>query len=239
MKLLIIVLLILNFGIANSQNYEIGDSLFVNANGGLNLREEANAKSKIISLLNYGESVYIKSKLENREQLKIGWMNGNWVEIKTNKYEGFVFDSYLSKLPVIELDENNEFKEHTLCFVATMRNYISKQLGIIDTTTYTNCDDGNSIHIMEIYDLNGGHQYIEHEYWEGYMFEFQLVNIRDSEGIQLIKNIFQDCEEYTPKIAKSITEVGSEFYPNMTEVCCEMSTQRIGDKFVIRVMGEP
>ena len=100
MKLLITILLILNCGIANSQNYNIGDSLFVNANGGLNLREEANTNSNKIGLLNFGERVFIKSKLGNNKQIKIGLISGNWVEIRTDKYEGSVSYTHLT-LPTI------------------------------------------------------------------------------------------------------------------------------------------
>jgi len=239
MKLLITIFLILNFGAAKSQDYKIGDSLFVNSNGGLNIRESANTNSKIIGLLNFGERVFIKSKAKNENQIKIGLMKGNWVKVKTNKFEGFIFDAFISKLPKVQKYHKTEFDEDESCFMNTMKEYIFKELIPIDTTDYNNCVDGEGAHSMRIYDLKGGHQFIEHGYWESYQIEFQLNNIRDSEGIQLVKNIFQSCGQYSEELEKKIVTIGIMFDANMGEFCCNMVTERFGNKFIIRLMGGP
>ena len=239
MKLIITILLILNFGVANSQDYKIGDSLLVNSNGGLNIRKEANTNSKIIGLLNFGERVFIEAKTKNEKLIKIGLMNGNWVKVKTNKYEGFIFDAYISKLPQIKKYHKTEFDEDESCFMNTMKEYIFKELIVIDTTNYNNCADGEGAHSMRIYELKGGHQFIEHGYWESYQIEFQLNDIRDNEGIQLVKNLFQSCGQYSEELEKKITTVGIMFDANMGEFCCNMVTERFGNKFIIRLMGGP
>ena len=238
MKLLITILLILNFGIANSQNYKIGDSLFVNANGGLNLRQEANAKSKIISLLSFGEKVFIKSKINPEKSKRIGLMEGNWVEIRTGKFEGFVFDAYLSKFPVIN---SNHYKDPnknlTSCFINSFLSYASDNIGIKDTILYRNFSDGEGYRKMTIYELKGGHQLIEHGFTESYQIELQLVNIRKGEAIQLFKNvIIQSCGQYEKEIIENITKIGTQdtrIKVDSEDGFCIILTKGIKDRFII------
>ncbi|MCB0540299.1 MAG: SH3 domain-containing protein [Lewinellaceae bacterium] len=235
MKILITILLIFNFGISYSQDYKIGDNLFVNAYGGLNLRNEPNSKSIVIELLSYGDTVVVKAKSNEKEEVVINGMNGNWVEVFTDNNRGFAFDAYLTKLPIIEVNANpGEF-----CFFNVMNDYISNRIGIVDTTYYNNGSDGEGYHNMKIFQLKGGHQYIEHSYWESYEYEIQLNKIRDCEGIQLIKNLFQVCDKLSDESENKLTDIGSYHNIEIGESWYSILIRKFDDMFIIKIMGGP
>ena len=91
-------------------NYKQGDELVVWAKSGLNLREEPNIQSKVITKIVLGETVVAQEgkiskniKIIDKQTLADGqsftmtlW--GSWVKVKFNDYEGFLFDAYLSKI---------------------------------------------------------------------------------------------------------------------------------------------
>ncbi len=52
-----VLLLFLNLSSLNGQTYLVGDSLKINAYGGLNLRNMPTVRSKILKLLPYGQKV--------------------------------------------------------------------------------------------------------------------------------------------------------------------------------------
>ena len=91
-------------------NYKQGDELVVWAKSGLNLREEPNIQSKVISKIVLGETVVVQEgkkiqdlNIIDKQTLADGQsftmtLRGSWVKVKFNDNEGFLFDAYLSKI---------------------------------------------------------------------------------------------------------------------------------------------
>lgn len=107
--------------------YEPGDSLWVWAKNGLNIREMTNDSSKVLGRVKNGLQVValeyqdrnlpyeieeIKAIVETINNEKINHPNfelkGYWAKIKYKGTIGYVFDAYLSKLPtfIVNLYEN-------------------------------------------------------------------------------------------------------------------------------------
>lgn len=115
-----IVFPILSFGITE---YKPGDKLFVWAESGLNLRKSTDSKSKVLTKIpfaedviclgrkswleyaNYSKKLKDKAKTTDGKTIEIEF-KGTWVKVKFGKYEGFVFDSYLSRFEPISNDGN-------------------------------------------------------------------------------------------------------------------------------------
>ena len=117
MKALLITLLSLLmsvpcFGIIDYQPY---DSLFIWAESGLNMREHSSSSAKVVTKIPFGagvkcmgekswhEYVYGSQKIQDKTETSEGkpvqvTLKGNWVKVKYDGYEGYVFDAYLSKL---------------------------------------------------------------------------------------------------------------------------------------------
>jgi hypothetical protein len=105
--------------------FRIGDTLTVWAESGLNLRSERGKESKIIAKIPFGEKVVTKTRkgvfgndffISDRanmyncnngesytENIRL---KGSWVWIKWKGKEGYVFDAYLSKLSIPNLEKD-------------------------------------------------------------------------------------------------------------------------------------
>jgi len=97
-------------GFLADTNYKIGDTLYVWAKSGLKLRSSPNTKSNIIQALvtgtevkviektnkNFAYKLYEASKYEKHPFL----LYGKWVKIEANGNTGYVFDSFLLKIPI-------------------------------------------------------------------------------------------------------------------------------------------
>lgn len=98
----------------SADNYEIGDTLFVWAKNGLNLRESTGTKSKILSKISFGEWLLVQEKSEETynilaispaESTYYGKntdpviFKGNWVKVIDSKGNvGYVIDQYLLRI---------------------------------------------------------------------------------------------------------------------------------------------
>ncbi len=119
-QVLILMLLCLDFQSVNANStYDWGDTLYVWAKSGLNMREGPGTDFPKMKKLEYGEKVQViddylrstplsltilrKNKRHNQFKLK-----GHWVRVKIGSREGYVFDGYLSRLPAMEIRQTND-----------------------------------------------------------------------------------------------------------------------------------
>ena len=78
-----------------------GAELFVMANSGLTLRAEPNLKAESLGVVDFGASVTVLNQPDSVEsQQKIEWVEGNWVFVEYDGVHGYMFDGYLSDLPL-------------------------------------------------------------------------------------------------------------------------------------------
>lgn len=92
--------------------YQPGDTLWVWAQNGLNIREQPDAQAKILGKIPFGGqvitteqqdvalpySIEVIKKQEGGQSLEL---KGYWAKIKYKNLTGYVFDAYLSKLPTM------------------------------------------------------------------------------------------------------------------------------------------
>lgn len=82
--------------------YSEGDQLTVIARSGLHLRMEPSVNGRVLRTLKYGDQVCIERMFQAEDTLRqrIGWTNGRWVLVSYLGTEGYLFDGYLSSLPL-------------------------------------------------------------------------------------------------------------------------------------------
>lgn len=115
------------FGITE---YQPGDKLFIWAVSGLNLREASDPQSKVLTKIPFAGKVICQSEkswnsyLDNPQTIKhhtatFGGnpveikLKGEWVKVKFGDYEGYVFDTYLSRFqPPMASDEQQGLIEY-------------------------------------------------------------------------------------------------------------------------------
>lgn len=71
---------------------------YVYASSGLNLRTAPETNGQIIKVIPFGDKVEIIEYTENHQQIE--WMEGVWVKVQHNGHEGYLFDGFLSHLPL-------------------------------------------------------------------------------------------------------------------------------------------
>ena len=104
--ILLILILITALKLAASDDYEVGQKLFVWAKSGLNIRANAGTGYSIVDRIPFGEKVLVLEKTEFNYNVKAIdnptnplILKGNWVKIESKKgVIGFVIDQYLLSL---------------------------------------------------------------------------------------------------------------------------------------------
>jgi len=127
-------------------DYQYGDTLTVWATSGLNMREGPGTDFPKLKKLEYGTQVqvidnYIQSTpldlkvFKRNKKTDAFTMHGFWVRVKIGRQEGYVFDGYLSRLPVLYLQDG--VCERLLNYAQREFTLINEQKVSIDLDTYT------------------------------------------------------------------------------------------------------
>lgn len=115
-----------------AQHYQNGDTLNVAATSGLRLRTSPNSSAGTIRVLEFGEEVIVNNTFgfDSTYQDKSGWFTGNWIIVSAGQVSGFVFDAFLSKLPLPD-HENELCIESSLSFSAPVQQYITHHFPVL------------------------------------------------------------------------------------------------------------
>ncbi len=130
-----LAIILSEFSFANF--YKKGDTLNVWAASGLNMREGPGIDFPKIKKLEYGKKVevidqYLRSTPINITVVKKSKksdefvLKGFWVRVKFGTREGYVFDRYLSRLPVINFIKNEKGEKISEGFVS----YADREFGL-------------------------------------------------------------------------------------------------------------
>lgn len=76
--------------------------LNVLAISGLSLRAIPSQSGQVLKVIDFGESVTMVEKTDKKENIE--WLSGNWIKVRYQGLEGYVFDGFTSQLPVPMLD---------------------------------------------------------------------------------------------------------------------------------------
>ncbi|MEZ4772488.1 MAG: SH3 domain-containing protein [Bacteroidia bacterium] len=108
------------FLLRGADNYQVGSELYVWAKSGLNIREIPDISGKKIGKLNLGEWVKVISISNKKSDIQViaprpdlfstniyqdsgatapYYLTGRWIEVRSEKFKGFVVDMYLLKYP--------------------------------------------------------------------------------------------------------------------------------------------
>ena len=118
--------------------YQKGDTLFVLAKSGLDLRTTPNSKGDVISTLPYGSKITVLEDTSYRQDVVTEFKSsegkltfkGNWIKVSHAQQSGYIFDGYLSRLP--PRIDNESF-----------RKYAQRVFGISKVLRDESTDDGH------------------------------------------------------------------------------------------------
>lgn len=200
-KWFIVFLIIVNNHQAFSQNinYTIGDTLNIFALSGLKMREEGNANGKVLSSMKFGEKVVVLDTFStgNKGKQTIEGFAGRWIKVRYEAIEGYVFDGFLSALPVpkmnykqnvekVKAKKGKNSEEYASEIEDAFKEYMNTEFDTINEPfEFHNGYDGEGTHYMCIQKLNHKCVKIEHGGYESYGFDLEIIDGRLAE----IKNL--------------------------------------------------
>ena len=86
---------------SNGPGFIEGTQLYVVANSGLTLRVAPNADSESLGIVEYGSSVEVLNQPDSIQFLeRLNWVEGRWLFVEYDGITGYMFDGYLSDLPM-------------------------------------------------------------------------------------------------------------------------------------------
>ena len=144
-----------------------GTEVFVMAPSGLTLRAHPDMHSKSLGIVEYGSQLTIINQPDSTQHSqKINWVSGHWVKVEFEGVHGYMFDGYLSDLPMPTYD----FKKCNLdlSLIYPIESWTALHLGVdtvqhiehkTKTKTITHFETGDrmvatqkqNIHTMELY----------------------------------------------------------------------------------------
>lgn len=126
---------------------QYGETLTVVAHSGLSLREHPGVHHETLLVIPYGHEV--ERVIEEGEVPdQMGYISGNWVKVDYHGLEGFVFDAYLSQLPLVS--HHDELDNEGLSVPEKIYAWAVHHLDPVyfdDSTEY--CANLNPSHVFE------------------------------------------------------------------------------------------
>ncbi|MEE9440202.1 MAG: SH3 domain-containing protein [Saprospiraceae bacterium] len=117
----------------NEPQFLEGTQVYVVAQSGLTLRAKPNIRARSLGVIDFGSQLIVLDQVDSLKTLKINWVDGQWIKVDYEGLVGYMFDGYLSDLPLPEYDF--ERCQMDLDLIYPLESWAEHNLGL-DTTTY-------------------------------------------------------------------------------------------------------
>lgn len=177
---------------------DLDPDLIVQSKSGLKLRLNPNLEAPVLSVIGYGENVKVLEDSIGNE-FNVSWVKGKWIKVEHNFQTGYVFDGFLSELPVPSYTE--ELGSHYKDLGFALYNYAHlnfQNLGI-DTLS----ENENSLTTSTVLDE---HELFVHEAIGIFKVELTLNGVRLMDAYNLLENMLDS------RSARSILKENSMFF---------------------------
>lgn len=171
---------------------EVGTELNVTASSGLKMRNAPGLHSKVITVVPYGATVTVLADfLEEKTSETIEWVEGSWTLVAYGDDEGYVFDGFLSELPVPLEDFEKTIADGDLTYpLISWAEYHFEYMGAPDTVQAND-------HTILTHQMTGGAVMRQYEDTYLYKVELELTDVRIMDVYHLLKNMLAISPEVT------------------------------------------
>lgn len=173
-----------------------GETLFIAAKSGLNIREKPSTDAEVVTLVPYGTGVQVVKDDAAPVPMTAEGLKGKWVKVQYDEKTGYAFDGFMISHPVPK--DGESLKDYTHRVYGPVQNHkvINPKQAVID---------GKAKEFREDYTLKNGAYHIEAGYWAGTMDTYTLPNTTVQEaflmaklvGISFVKEISFPTKNYT------------------------------------------
>lgn len=196
---IIIIALCTSFvGLFATTNPSDKQILTVIAPSGLSLRSAPGTDSKILDVLTLGEKVRVIPSVETTQAETIEWTTGQWILVESNGVEGYVFDGYLTALPIPT--ENYELS-YSIDLIDALEAWmdINKRLAIEPDTVRKS--DGSA---KVVYTFQSGETMTTKNHEHFYKLEVLLNDIRIMDAYNLLQSMYVNNSDRKTYVDESI-----------------------------------
>ena len=159
-----------------------GQTLIVHALNGLKLRYEPSFKSQVITVLDYGEGITLLGETPESTPFKIGYTTGKWIHIDVNGLEGYLFDGFVSSLPIPEV------LPHTEYLTSALEQYTHANFDWTTTDTIVRSSEMDErFHVKYRYNFNENVRMLYSAYWQSESVKLELSDVRIMDAYHLVK----------------------------------------------------
>jgi len=99
-NLMVLMMITLFAGLTMAEVDPQLNTKYVYAYSGLKLRSQPNLEGQILKVIPYGHKVTILETVEKTDRIE--WMTGQWVKVSHDNMEGYLFEGFISELPIPE-----------------------------------------------------------------------------------------------------------------------------------------
>ena len=170
---------------------------YVYALSGLNLRTAPETNGQIIKVIPFGDKVEIIEYTEKHQQIE--WMEGVWVKVQHNGHEGYLFDGFLSHLPLPSVIDGTTTRDD-LDLTYPLINWLD--------LNYDETREADTLSLDKSYTLT---KYMEGDIWYTqtdseyrYRLNVLLTNTKPGEAHHLLKSMLQTKAEREVYEEKSV-----------------------------------
>jgi len=165
-----------------------GAQLYVMANSGLTLRAEPNSKSESLGVIGFGFNVIVLTQPDSIDTYdKIEWVEGHWVYVEHDGVTGYMFDGYLSDLPLPSYDF--EKCQLDMDLIYPLESWTEVNLGLEHTDTL---NAGTLSKLTSHFDM--GDKMIQTHKNDEYKVELYLKDIRIMDAYHLLLSMLDGKE---------------------------------------------
>lgn len=176
--------LTVSFSALLATNPSEGQLLSVIAPSGLSLRSAPGTESKVLDIIEMGEQVLILNSSEVTSiEDRIEWTNGKWILVRYNDIEGYVFDGYLTSLPI---PTDNYELSYSLDLVDAMEAYMDIHKHLTSEPDTILRSDGLA---KVIYTFANGEKMVNSNHENFYKVDVYMNDIRIMDAYNLLQSM--------------------------------------------------
>jgi hypothetical protein len=179
----IIVLLLINMSAFGNGLSDVKPELKVMSKSGLKLRLSPNLDSPVLEVIQYGETIFLEEdSINSREAFNVSWTKGKWIKVQYENQVGFVFDGFVSSLPVPLQD--TEFAATIGGLGEALYYWAYNNFDLISTDTLTD----NDMALTTVTKL-GDNELFLHDTELTTRIDFQMKDIRIMDAYHLLESM--------------------------------------------------
>jgi len=172
-------------------------NLTVVANSGLKLRTAPTLQSSVVKVIPYGDKVVVQmDTIFNQERIE--WMEGDWIYVDHDGDKGYVFDGFLTSLPMPSFDF--EYAQEDLMLLPAIDSWVTYRYDIIEEPHIAEREN----EIKVITQLSEGRKKVEIDTEHYYRMKVYLKDTEMHEAYNLVKSMLQTGYELATFEQRSI-----------------------------------